>query len=439
MEIKLIPAQERFMQSAKRFPCFIGGIGTGKTMVLLLKIWRFLESFPKTRGLITRNEFTDLRDSTIKDFQDYFNVTVGVDKNYEFPNGSVLMFRHGSELNTLKNITLDIAGIEQGEEFADETQFNFIRDRLRGRNGPYHQLCIIANANGHNYLWKMFKNNPGPEYDLVTATSFENEQNLPKEFIKDLRRMETDAPHHFAQYCMNSFEEMEADDFVFNFSMLLDAKKLEYAPRAGYGYKVMGVDVARFGNDKCAAVIIQQIGALFWKIVHVEQWEHRDLDYSTGRILAVAAQHAVDDNIIDEDGIGGGPLDFITKGRKRSDFRGFRNRQTPFDDNRFFCNPRTDAAFKLREYVTKGWIAIPQEDVINELMTLRYKFSNDGRRILISKDEMKKQGIKSPNIADATLMAASLIEDKQRLQDVQYSHRPAVYKEENLFSLAGIK
>lgn len=439
MEIKLIPQQEHFLQSAKRFPCFIGGIGTGKTFMLLLKIWRYCETFPKARALITRNEFTDLRDSTMKDFHDYFNVTVGVDKEYQFPNGSVIMFRHGSELNTLKNITLDIAAIEQGEEFLDETQFNFIRDRLRGRNGPYQQLCVIANANGHNWLWKLWVNNPGDEYDLITATSFDNENHLPKEFINDLRRMEKDAPHHYAQYVMNSFEEMEQDDFVFNFQELLEAKTRIMTDVPGYGYKIMGFDIARFGNDKCAAVGIQQIGVLKWKVFHIEQWEHKDLNYTTGRILAIANEHKVNESIIDEDGLGGGPLDFIKQGRKRDDFIGFRNKGLGFDRDRFFCNPRTQAAFKAKEYVSKGWMSIPYDELINELMTLRYKFANDGRKILVSKDEMKKQGIKSPNEADAYLMACSLMEDVHLRQDSSQHVQYAESREENLFKLAGVR
>jgi hypothetical protein len=440
MQVKLRPYQEKFLMSAARFPCMVAGIGTGKTFMLLLKVWRFCETFPKSRALICRNEFTDLRDSTMKDFQDYFNVTVGVDKEYKFPNGSVVMFRHGSELNTLKNITLDIAAIEQGEEFQDETQFNFIRDRLRGKNGPYHQLCVIANANGHNWVWKKWVNNPADkEYEVVIANSFENECNLPDEFVKDLRRMAIDAPNHYAQMVMNSFEQMEQDDYVFNFQELLEAKSRIFPFVNGYGYKIFGFDIARFGNDKCAAVGIQQVGALRWKVFHVEQWEHKDLNYTTGRILAIAQEHKSDENIIDEDGIGSGPLDFIQTGRKREDFHGFRNKGLNFSRNQFYGNPRTSAAFKAKEYVTKGWLAIPQEDLINEMMTLRYKFQNDGRRILVSKDEMKKLGIQSPNQADAFLMATSLVDDVHRVQDTSIRVTQNYSKEESLFQIAGVR
>ena len=396
--------------------------------------------FPRSRALITRNEYTDLHDSTIKDFENYFNVKVGISKEHELPNGSVIMFRHGNELNTLKNITLDIAGIEQGEEFADETQFNMIRDRLRGKAGPYQQLCVIANANGHNWIWKLWFNQPGQEFHGIKATSFDNAHNLPPEFVADLRRMEQDAPHHYAQYVMNSFEEMEADDYVFNFAELLTAKNREWEDRPEYDVRVMGFDIARYGNDKCAAVGIQQVGALMWRVFHVEQWEHKDLNYTTGRILALAAEKNSNENIIDEDGMGGGPLDFIQKGRKRNDFQGFRNKAYSFGRNSFYGNPRTEASFMLKKLVSDGHIIIPNEDLMNELMTLRYKFANDGRRILVSKDEMRRDGIKSPNMADALLMAVTLMDKVQRVQDYVYNRRDmGYYKEADLFKIAGIK
>lgn len=407
----------------------------------MVKVYKYCEDWPGTTALIVRKEFTDLKDSTIKDFQNYFGVTVGADKDYKLPNGSVIMFRHAAEIEVLKNINIGIAGIEQAEEFIDDTQFTFIRDRLRQNNGAtLRPLCIIANANGHNWIYKNWINNPpSEEYKAFTATSFDNAHNLPLDFIADLKSMEKEAPHHYAQYVMNSFEETEEDDFVFNFAELVEARKREYTLREGYGYRITGFDIARYGNDKCAAVCIHQLGALAWRVCHVEQWEHKDLDYTTGRIISVSNTLNSNDNIIDEDGIGAGPLDFIQKGRKREDYRGFRNPGLSYDTNKFYGNPRTVAAFKLKEFITKGWIAIPDEALIQELMTLRYKFMNDGRRILISKEEMRTKGFASPNMADALLMAASLINEIKEAQDEQYYRRPQVAKDESLFQIAGIR
>lgn len=458
MEIKIQTGmyQDKFLFTESKFPALVAAVGTGKTLCLLTKIYKYCEDFPGTSALIVRKEFTDLKDSTMKDFEQYFECKIGSDKNYKMKNGSVIMFRHAAEIQVLKNINLGIAGIEQAEEFADDTQFQFIRDRLRQNNGAtYRPLCIIANANGHDWIWKLWINSAETimpiepstgqyqyireEYEAITANSFANAHNLPPDFVKDLQRKEKDSPNHYARYVMNSFEQMDQDDFVFNFTELMEAKKREYAHRDGYGHRIMGFDIARYGNDKCAAIGLHQLGALAWKMFHVEQWDHKDLDYTTGRILSISNQNNANDNIIDEDGIGSGPLDFIQKGRKREDFQGFRNVAYSYEKNKFYANPRTAAAFKLKEFVSKGWVALPDEEVIQELMTLKYKFTNDGRRILMSKEEMRKEGVKSPNLADALLMAASLINEIKARQDVQYFRQSQTYKEENLFSIAGVR
>jgi hypothetical protein len=53
---------------------------------------------------------------------------------------------------------------------------------------------------------------------------------------------------------------------------------------------------------------------------------------------------------------------------------------------------------------------------------------------------MKKDySVKSPNLADALIMAISLIGDVKIQQDRQYYVKPQFYKEENLFTSAGIR
>ena len=189
VEIKLIPQQEEFLLSEKRFPHMIAGIGTGKTYMLLLKAVRYLKTYPGAVGMIVRKQFTDLHDSTLADFTRYFGLETDNHKEVKFENGSRLMFRHGSEIEVLKNINLDWCGIEQAEEFEDETQFEFLRDRIRGKAGPYQQIFIIANANGHNWIWKKWFNNPqDQDYHAITGTTFDNAINLDPKYIEDQRR-----------------------------------------------------------------------------------------------------------------------------------------------------------------------------------------------------------------------------------------------------------
>jgi len=84
----------------------------------------------------------------------------------------------------------------------------------------------------------------------------------------------------------------------------------------GYGIRVGGVDIARMGDDKCAYVILQQMGALHWEEVYCDEWDKRDLNYTTGRILQISQEMGVDKVAIDVDGLGVGAYDSLKYGRE---------------------------------------------------------------------------------------------------------------------------
>ena len=234
--------QGEFYTAVNRFPAFIAGWGTGKTMWALMKGDLLSRFYKNNLGLVVRNKFTDLRDSTMKDFTKYTgkHVPQGT-KEAHYANGSVTLFRHAKELSGLQNINIGWAYIEQGDEFPTDTQFQLLRGRLRRElevdeeywmalvkgferagipvypflqkmhDEPLRQIMPICNANGHNWAWKMFIKSPQEGFSCVQATSFDNKDNLPKDFIDDLRRIEADSPAKFRQYVMNCHDEVDLD------------------------------------------------------------------------------------------------------------------------------------------------------------------------------------------------------------------------------------
>ena len=95
--------QDEYVFSQARFPAFVAAIATGKTMCAILRMMRLMEESPNNLGIIVRKEFTDLSDSTVKDFYRYTGLTLSSHKEVKLQNGSVILFRHGSEIETLKN------------------------------------------------------------------------------------------------------------------------------------------------------------------------------------------------------------------------------------------------------------------------------------------------------------------------------------------------
>ncbi len=236
-EICLEAFQERFFQSRARFPGFLSAWGTGKTMTAIFKGCLLSSAYSNNLGLIVRKKFTDLRDSTLKDFERYTGLHVPMStKEITLPGtNSTIMFRHGDELSGLQNVNLGWVYMEQAEEFPTAEQFDMLRGRLRRELVPtddyqsnipaydelvqwlqeqptgFRQMMIGANAAGHNWTWYRWIHKPRDEYEAHEAVTEDNIDNLPADFIADIRALELDSPRKYNRYALNSYEDYDME------------------------------------------------------------------------------------------------------------------------------------------------------------------------------------------------------------------------------------
>jgi hypothetical protein len=150
------------------------------------------EEHPGNLYLIIRKEWVDLRDSTLHDWKDWIGRPVNGEKNVVYENGSVLMFRHGEDLDALKNINLGGCLMVQAEEMSED-DFWFINGRLRRMTGT-RQLRLECNYDGHNWIYRLFnekKLKDGSPFQgtLITTNTFDNQTNLPPDYIPNLQRL----------------------------------------------------------------------------------------------------------------------------------------------------------------------------------------------------------------------------------------------------------
>lgn len=429
-KVKLKPFQTVFLKSKERFPAMVGGVGCGKTMMLLLKAWLYCEQYPESLGLIVRKSYSDLRDSTIQDFRKYFGVNIdSQEKSFEFKNGSKIMFRHGTvaDISNLKNINLSFAFIEQAEEYENDEVFTFLRDRLRRQNAPYRQLGLIANARGHNWVWQRWINNSkkaktidnktgqviytNGEFVATTANSFANEDILPADFIADLRAMEKDSPKHFAQFVLNSFEDLEEDDLLFDFTELQTSQEIDFFEYADKK-RVMAVDIARYGGDMTVASIIESRGVNRWEQIYIEEWSKKDLMHTTGRILDIFKRMNCHLLVIDADGMGAGVVDRIKEqGREVISFHGGRKAKK----EKHYKNRRAEGYMLVKDKISKELLKIKDHPrQTQDLLSIRYSFNSRGKREIMSKEIMRKGGLKSPDYADTLMMAVAECDRTER-------------------------
>lgn len=393
LKIEPKPFQEGFLNTGVRYPAFVAAWGTGKTLFALLRGLR-LSSIPNNLGLIVRKEFTDLRDSTIKDFEDYTGFKLNSNKDVVLPNGSVIMFRHGKELDVLKNINLGWFLIEQAEEFETDEQFQFLRGRLR-RKVPFHCGMVIANVKGHNWIWRLWKANPpSNDYKLWEATTFDNADNLPESYIKDLETMKKESPVHYNRFVSNSWDELEEGDIVILFSDIIESQKVHIIQP--FTKKIIACDPAEMGDDETVIYALENE-----KKIDEDIFSQKRPMETVGRIIAMKRKHKA--NLIVGDALGVGSGIFSRLDEMDEPTLALKVSEKSSDPSKFF-NLRAEIYWYAREQFQERLPKIFDEQLMAELSAIKHHRNSFSQIQIEKKEEIEKRIGKSPDRADAWVM-----------------------------------
>lgn len=156
----------------------------------------------------------------------------------------------------------------------------------------------------------------------------------------------------------------------------------------------MGVDPARFGDDR-SVIVIRKME----KVIHKETYSNQDTMQITGHILRIAKDFNVKPYNINVDviGIGAGIVDRCHE--QGWNVNGVNVAERASDPEHYF-NLRTELyAGKMKEWIKTA--DLPDDDDWYEMANIKYKFNSKGQMQLESKDDMKKRDLPSPDVADA--------------------------------------
>ena len=167
---------------------------------------------------------------------------------------------------------------------------------------------------------------------------------------------------------------------------------------------VVGVDVARFGDDQ--SVIVVRRG----KDARTEPWQtFRGVDTMTlaGRVGETIDKVQADAVFVDDGGVGGGVVDRLRQlGRRVTavNFGGLADRGTlnAVDAaGERYANKRAEMWGAMRAWL-KGGGAVPDDPALQaDLTGVEYGFDAQDRIQLERKELMKRRGLASPDLADA--------------------------------------
>lgn len=361
----------------------------------------FSEQIPNNLGIIFRKEYTDLRDSTVKDFEKYTNLKVDSQRNVTLPNGSTIMFRHIEELHNIQNVNLGWFGIEQADELDSDTEFFLLFGRLRRQVEPSDYFkslglpersgFVIGNAGAHwgKNLWKDGNLEGG---ECMEATTWDNADVLPKDFLDSLRVLEKTKPEIYKQFVVNDWS-VTADQYVLITRQMIDnlSLRLDVTP---IRKKIIACDPST-GNDECVIYVMDNSRIIEAKYLHYD-----DTMKIAGEIMLLMERYHINDCAIDTIGIGKGIVDRL--GELERNVIAINSSEKADDDGRF-ANRRAEMWWYAMEQIQNREVEpITDEELIKQLSTLRYNPpKSNGKISLELKYETKKRLGRSPDRADA--------------------------------------
>lgn len=219
---------------------------------------------------------------------------------------------------------------------------------------------------------------------------------VSKDYITDMASRYGEESNAFRIRVLGEFPKTD-DDTLIGFDLVdsafhRDVSASEDAPI------VWGLDVARFGTD--ATALAKRKGNA---VNEIRKWKNLDLMQTTGAVVAEYEAVKLEDRpieiLVDSIGLGAGVVDRLRELGLPA--RGINVAESPAMGT-IYVNLRAELWGKMKAWLEKRDCKLPNDDsLLAELVAPRYTFNSSGKMKLESKDEMRKRGIGSPDMADA--------------------------------------
>lgn len=179
---------------------------------------------------------------------------------------------------------------------------------------------------------------------------------------------------------------------------LFNADEIEQAqvPDGNFKYTMQGIDPSGEGNDKTAFV---------GRTVHVAKILAEEAKSTPKSVAArgctFIAEYGMNPRNTIVDNFGEGANVAVEMAKARMDVTPLNVGNKARDPK--YMNMRAELCWKMREWIKSGGQLV-RDDRWEELLNLRYRYNESGKLQIMGKTKMKKEGIESPNFADAFML-----------------------------------
>lgn len=419
--IKQYQALEYLLDNNTTHILYGGAVGGGKSFLGCMWIFLNAISKPDTRYLIGRSRLNVLKNTTLKtlkdilkDYDNLIDYHINMITNtITFKNGSEIilmdLFPYPSDpdYDRLGSLEITAAFIDELSEISYKG-FEVLFTRIRYKLNEYKLTPKLFCASNPTQGWpKRFFYKPYKEGTLKDNIKFipalpNDNPYIPETYIENLNKSLT--PQLKSRLLKGEWDFDDDDYNIFNYEDIQQA----FYNEVPEGETYISCDVANIGTDNTIIII--------WKGLKMLK-TYKYSKYDTQRIIKILKEKMniykckIQNVIIDADGLGVGVSDGL-KGCVA--FKG-----SSAAVNKLYKNMRNECYFKLAELIQDvKFDMLYQDDITQELINTRI---DDKKEIqLISKDQIKRNIGRSPDIADAIMMRMYYFIKKERQKTYVY-------------------
>jgi hypothetical protein len=406
-----------------------GSKGSGKSYLGVSLIFGDAFIYPGTAYFIARKSLTNIRKFTIPSIHEVFehwgiNSTQwsynGQDNYYKLANGSMVYLLDAKYLPSdpeyyrFGSMQMTRGWIEEAGEFEEAAKNNLNASIGRWKNDLYKlkpkllQTCNPAK----NYLYREYyipqKNGTIDSWKRFVQALPQDNKRLPEGYLENLERSLN--PNERERLLHGNWEIDTDASALMDYNKIIDSFSNTHVPT---GRKCITADMARLGGDKI--VIVEWDGFRG----HIRFYNKQGLDTTASMLEAGRSRLGIgkSDVLVDEDGLGGGVVDFYGCKGFVNNSRALPSPSSPQRDAKGniqpenFDNLKSQCYYKLAERVNANGVYLTYDDdrvkqwVIQELEQVKQKkLDSDMKKGVIPKDQVKELIGRSPDFADALMM-----------------------------------
>lgn len=406
------PKQTEAHKCRAKYLLFGGAMGGGKSWFLCAEAIKQAMKYNGNRLVIVRKELSVLRRTTLvtflsicpKEIIKNFNQT---SLEITFINGSILTFLDANIskdplLQKIKGLEIGWYGIDESNEVSVEV-YQLLKTRLRWilPNGekPSYEGRLTSNPEACWLIPTFIQSTNKDEVYIQSLTTDNYDEN--SEYVQNLKDAFKDNPNLLKKYLYADWSLVDTiNQLIPSEAIVKSANKI-----TGIEFVSMGVDVARYGDDKTVFTILKD-----GNIELIESYPQTAITEVITRTIQLINDYEIDPNCvgIDSIGIGAGVVDSLKQqGYDVIEIQGGAKPEEIDIEEAFKpFNLRSQMYYELRKDLINGNIGnLIDEGLKLELQAIKYEIYSDKTVKVVTKEAIKKLLGRSPDFADSLVYA----------------------------------